>query len=153
MVYPAKVFAYITHQDRLLIFSQPDSPEAGLQVPAGTLEPGEHPSDGVLREAYEETGLENLRLAGFLGIATYDMSPWGKDPAQQRYFFHLELEGEAPESWRHDETGGGKTRPKVFEFFWARLPEGLPELIAGHDQMVSALVAGQYQPMPYISIS
>ena len=48
-----KVLAYITHGERLLIFSHPDCPEAGLQVPAGTLEPGEDPAEGAMREAWE----------------------------------------------------------------------------------------------------
>ena len=30
-----KVFAYITYQRRLLVFSHPDFPEAGIQVPTG----------------------------------------------------------------------------------------------------------------------
>jgi 8-oxo-dGTP pyrophosphatase MutT (NUDIX family) len=37
----AKVFAYITHQNRLLVFSHPDFSAAGIQVPAGTVESGE----------------------------------------------------------------------------------------------------------------
>jgi 8-oxo-dGTP pyrophosphatase MutT (NUDIX family) len=139
MDYPEKVFAYITHHERLLVFSHPEAPDAGLQVPAGTLEPGEHPEVGVLREAVEETGLAGLRMAGFLGTATYDMSPWGGDPAQRRYFFHLELEGEAPSAWRHYETSGGKIPPILFEFFWVPIPHGIPELIAGHGQMLPAL--------------
>lgn len=44
-----KAFAYITHQQRLLVFEHPDSPEAGIQVPAGSIEPGETPQAGTLR--------------------------------------------------------------------------------------------------------
>lgn len=54
-----KVLAYITNRQRLLVFSHLDIPEAGIQVPGGTLEDGESPEEGVLREAYEETGLED----------------------------------------------------------------------------------------------
>jgi 8-oxo-dGTP pyrophosphatase MutT (NUDIX family) len=43
------------------------SPEAGFQVPAGTLEDGEEPERGVLREAMEETGLTRLEVVAFLG--------------------------------------------------------------------------------------
>ena len=32
-----KVFAYITNQNRLLVFRHLDFPEAGIQVPAGTV--------------------------------------------------------------------------------------------------------------------
>ena len=62
-----RVYAYITHGTRLLVFTETDCPEAGLQVPAGTLEPGEDPRSGVLREAEEETGLSNLELLGLVG--------------------------------------------------------------------------------------
>jgi len=48
-----KVLAYVTWGDKLLVFSHPDFPEAGIQVPAGTIEPGEEPEAAVLREAFE----------------------------------------------------------------------------------------------------
>jgi 8-oxo-dGTP pyrophosphatase MutT (NUDIX family) len=71
-----------------LIFSHPDYPEAGLQVPAGTLEPGEHPEAGVLREAYEETGLTGF-AAGFID-RRFDMSAW-EAILLSGATFHLEL--------------------------------------------------------------
>ena len=40
-----------------------DAPEAGIQVPAGTVEADETPAAAALREAREETGLGDLRLA------------------------------------------------------------------------------------------
>ena len=45
-----KVFAYITNRQRLLLFRHVYAPEAGIQVPAGTLEVGESPEEGVLRQ-------------------------------------------------------------------------------------------------------
>ena len=142
---PAKVCAYITHGSNLLMFSHPDFPEAGIQVPAGTIEPGETPEAAIMREAFEETGLTDLKLIGFLGECYYDMSDWGGDPQQHRYFFHLELHGEAATTWRHYETDGGKSDPIAFEFFWAKLPDAIPELIAGHGQMLLQLFAKEYQ--------
>lgn len=56
--YKDKVLAYITHGNRLLVFRHPHAPEAGIQVPAGTVEEGEDPGTAVLREAAEETGLD-----------------------------------------------------------------------------------------------
>lgn len=142
---PNKVFAYITHQDRLLVFSHPDFPEAGIQVPAGTVEQGETLQEAVLREAYEETGLVGLRLIGYLGSCSYDMSAWGGHPSQQRHFFHLELDGEPPSLWQHYETSGGQRDPILFEFFWVELRNGVPPLIAGHDRMLAELLIQQYQ--------
>lgn len=35
-----KVYAYITHEERLLVFKHVDFPEVGIQVPGGTLDAG-----------------------------------------------------------------------------------------------------------------
>jgi 8-oxo-dGTP pyrophosphatase MutT (NUDIX family) len=44
----------------ILLFQHP---YAGIQIPAGTIEPGEAPAAAALREAFEETG-----LAAFAGV-------------------------------------------------------------------------------------
>ncbi len=46
-----KVFAYITHGHHLLVFRHLYVPEAGIQVPAGTVEENERSEDAVLRNA------------------------------------------------------------------------------------------------------
>lgn len=145
MWHSPKVLAYITHQNHLLVFSHPHFPEAGIQVPAGSVEPGETLQAAVLREAYEETGLVLLKLVGYLGSSTYDMSPWGGHPSQQRHFFHLEMQGEPAKVWQHYETSGGKRDPILFELFWAALPNEVPQLIAGHDQMLAKMLRHQYE--------
>jgi NUDIX domain-containing protein len=53
-----KAFAYITNRNRLLVFIHPFAPEAGIQVPAGTIKADERPKEAVLREAFEETGCQ-----------------------------------------------------------------------------------------------
>ena len=45
-----KAFAYVTRGTDLLVFSHVGMPEAGIQVPAVTIDPGETPADAVLRE-------------------------------------------------------------------------------------------------------
>jgi len=54
----AKVVVYLVHRGHLLVFIHPDAPEAGIQVPAGSVEPGEHPSTAARRELEEETGIK-----------------------------------------------------------------------------------------------
>ena len=67
-----KAFAYITHERRLLVFSHPNHPEAGIQVPAGTVEPGETPHAAALREAAEEIGLSAERIAVLGELTQYE---------------------------------------------------------------------------------
>ncbi len=65
-----KAFAYVTNRGRLLVFSHPNSPDAGMQVPGGTIEGNEQPVDAAMREAQEETGLTDLVLVRYVGEQT-----------------------------------------------------------------------------------
>jgi ADP-ribose pyrophosphatase YjhB (NUDIX family) len=138
-----KVFAYITHGPRLLVFRHPESPEAGIQVPAGTVHAGEDLEAAVLREATEETGRADLVLVRFLGEQVLDRQDRGLDELHHRYFYHLRCTGDPPATWRHWETdpSDGSPAPIPFDFFWARLPDGVPELIAGHGKLLPQLLA------------
>ncbi len=137
-----KAFAYITYRERLLVFRHPRSPEAGIQVPAGTIKPGETAEQAVLREAVEETGLPAFSLEGKLGMSEFEMSPFGRSEIHRRHFFHLRVEEEPPETSQHHEPdpSDGEGKP-LFEFFWAQLPDGVPPLIAGHDALLQRLIA------------
>ncbi|NIM94653.1 MAG: NUDIX domain-containing protein [Anaerolineales bacterium] len=136
-----KVIAYITYENYLLVFSHTQHPEAGIQVPAGTVEPDESPQEAVLREAREETGLEELRIRSFLGTREVDRREFGGVGIEERYFFHLEYLGKSPQRWRHFEMdpSEGPPGPIEFEFFWVRFPEEVPELIGGQGEMFQKL--------------
>lgn len=116
-----KVVAYITLGERLLVFTQRDYPDAGVQVPAGTVEAEEELDTAVLREAEEETGLKNLKLVKYLGARDFDAAKVLRpDEIHERHFFHLEAANPAPEQWRHWEmtpSGDDKT-PVAFDLTW-----------------------------------
>ena len=149
-----KAFAYVTHwrpEDghRLLVFSHPNSPEAGIQVPAGTMEADESPDEAVLREAHEETGLTGLELVGFLGEQLHDLTDLGVPEIHHRYFFHVRCSGDPPAVWRHYESdpSDGSPEPPLFELFWASLPDGVPDLIADHGIMLPVLLSSLSDPV------
>ena len=137
-----KAFAYITHHDRLLVFRHPSVADAGIKVPAGSVRAGERPEDAVMREAHEETGLSDLVLVRPLGERQRDMSGFGLDEMHHRYFFHLGCRSEPPITWQHYELDPsvGSSAPILFESFWARLPDGVPTLIADHDEQIPHLI-------------
>jgi 8-oxo-dGTP diphosphatase len=132
-----RALAYITNANRLLVFRQPDFPEAGIQVPGGTLEPGEIPIEGVLREGTEETGLADLAVNTFLG----DHVNTCNNTLYHRYFFHLTCPGNPPETWQHYELfpSIGDPTPILFDLFWVPLPDGVPPLKAEMDRFVPKL--------------
>ena len=137
-----KVLAYITHGSRLLVFLHPHHPEAGIQIPAGSVRDGERPEDAAMREAREETGLADLALVSFLGDEVRDMAEWGVDQVHHRDFYHLQCGGNPPDTWQHYESdpSDGTPHPILFEFFWADLPDGVPELSGDHAAMLPELL-------------
>lgn len=59
----------------LLTFIERANPEAGRQVPAGTVEPDEDVEAALVREVAEESGLTNLRIIRKLAEAVFP--EWG----------------------------------------------------------------------------
>jgi 8-oxo-dGTP diphosphatase len=142
MLEKPKVFAYITRHDKLLVFKHADYPEAGIQVPAGTAEPGEALEDAVLREAREESGLTDLVVAGFLGDYRRDMSDFGIHEIHHRHFYHVLCEQACPDTWRHYEIhpGSGSGEAYAFDFYWVEFSDGMPDLYGDHGHMLGELI-------------
>jgi ADP-ribose pyrophosphatase YjhB (NUDIX family) len=139
-----KVVAYITREgtagDReLLVFEHRDFPEAGVQVPAGTVKDGENPEDAVMREVAEETGLENCRLVRKLAVYDWPNTETGR--INERHVFHLAAPPDTAESWSWVETDGGRVSELegyVFQFRWVSL-EGTVELAGNQGDYLHAL--------------
>lgn len=142
MIEKRKVLAYITQGKRLLVFMHPLSPEAGIQVPAGTVERDEVLDEAIIREAREETGLSGFKLERRLGDYKVDMTIYGKDEIHHRFVYHLICTEDTPETWRHGESnpseGGGNYIP--FDFYWVELPHDVPELAGGQGDLIPALL-------------
>jgi len=135
-----KALAYITSGPDLLVFTHPFQPGAGVQVPAGTIEPGEEPRVAAEREAVEESGLRDLIFQRALGRSEYDMHSLDRDEIQERFFFHFTLSQARREGWRHYEahsqTGGD---PIALDFYWQSLRSSRIDLIAGQGEFLAEL--------------
>jgi 8-oxo-dGTP pyrophosphatase MutT (NUDIX family) len=124
-----KVCAYITRGDgKLLVFEGPG--HEGLQVPKGTVEPGEDPREALFREVLEESGLGALASTTHVAtdVWTRRLSPHKR---YVRHFYHATVY-EPRDSWEHVVTGEGEERGETFEFSWVD-----PAEVDGHEFALS----------------
>ena len=135
-----KVYAYITCEGHLLVFKHVDFPEAGIQVPGGTVEPGEDPAKAVLREVREETDLKDVALIKYLGSVERDLSDFGLDEIHQRHYFHCRLDSFPSQSWIafEQDPSDGSESPIAFHFYWVTL-DSVPVLDGGTDEMLAKI--------------
>jgi Uncharacterized protein conserved in bacteria len=119
----SKVMAYITRSGKagkeILVFKHRDYPEAGIQVPAGTVEAGETLEAALKREIAEETGLLELPPARSLTKALVQNA--AKNEWQERNVFHIEAALALPPSWEHVVQSDGSDDGLRFSFFWIPL--------------------------------
>lgn len=117
-----KAYVYLTCGTRLLVFSQPDEPEIGLQVPGGTIDPGESYLHGARREFIEETGLSlTSALDPLMDQDVFFDNAAGRD-LHRRRLYHGRTARIEREEWEHYEmspSAGGD--PIRFRLFWIDL--------------------------------
>ncbi|TFD94368.1 NUDIX domain-containing protein [Jeotgalibacillus sp. R-1-5s-1] len=120
-----KVLSYILRNKnnnwQLLVFSQTDAPEAGIQIPGGTVESSDESlTSTMMREIEEETGLnQNLHLLEKI-LFEYYYHPI-KQEFQKRHFFLVLLEDEGLDRWRHIVKSTGQDEGMEFNYFWMDL--------------------------------
>lgn len=117
-----KVLAYIISPRNgldLLVHEHRDLPEAGIQVPAGTVEENEPVEKALFREIEEETGITGLKLIKKLEIYHYFNE--FRNEMQERHVFLLEMMDESLERWEHIVSGGGEDEGMVFSCYWMPL--------------------------------
>ena len=118
-----KVYAYVTRMvdgnRQILAYSHRNHPKAGIQIPGGTVEPGEREQETLYREIEEESGLVHLKYIGKLDKAIQSNKP----KKEVRHFYLVESYESPPDSWTHTVQSFGKDDGHVFDFFWVNLRE------------------------------
>ncbi len=133
-----KVLAYILRQlngqTEILIFRHADYPEAGVQVPAGTLEIGEERVAALLREVEEESGLTTFEKVRLIGTTTF--LAHSKQEIHQRHYYQLNFQGDSPTQFEHRVSGKGVDKNMLFVYEWIAI-DNLPKLAANQDEMLT----------------
>jgi 8-oxo-dGTP diphosphatase len=135
-----KVLAYITKDDhderKILVFEQKDHPEAGLQVPGGTIEEDDPLIDALYREIEEETGIhrDQLQLNGKVNKMNY-FPAHRKNVMHERNIFHLTYIGEGDSEWDRCVGGTGSDTGMIFRCRWIPVDK-MPSLAAAQDEAI-----------------
>ncbi len=120
-----RVLAYVTRErggrKDLLVFDHADEPQAGTQIPAGRLDPGETLEQCLFRELYEEAGIEHARIVRELEV----VGDWVEGSRYENHAFEIALEQEVGERWEHVVLGDGNDAGLVFRYRWEPVRPGL----------------------------
>jgi 8-oxo-dGTP diphosphatase len=119
-----KAYVYLTCGTELLVFSEPDHPEVGLQVPGGTLDPGESYLQAARREFSEETGLSlDIAIESFADQDHFfEDVPRCLTGLHRRRHFHGHTREKPAKEWEHFETSPSTGGPPIrFALFWVDL--------------------------------
>ena len=115
----------------LLVFEQAGVPEAGLQVPGGTVEERETPVQAVSREVLEESGLS---LGGWQAVTSFETGG-------HRWHCYATAPGfPLPDSWRCEPIGAEAVKGLRFEYRWVALA-GEEALAGAQEEARRAVVA------------
>ncbi|MGY0489976.1 NUDIX hydrolase [Streptomyces sp. WG-D5] len=141
---PARVrtAAYVTRDApggrELLVFDHRDQPDAGTQVPAGGVGPGEPLTEAALREIAEETGVAAVTLGAALAVQQRPHPHTGEP--RVTVFFHARTT-DSRDAWTHTVTGGegDADRGMVFRCFFVPLREAEELLADGQGEFVPLL--------------
>ncbi|MER5556471.1 NUDIX domain-containing protein [Streptomyces sp. NPDC002793] len=134
-----RVVAYVIRRRaaaELLVFDHVGMSEAGTQVPAGGVEPGEELSVAALREVAEETGLLTAIVVRPLAVEDRP-HPETRQP-RRTTFFLLRAPADTPDAWHHRVKGGGADAGLVFACRFVPLPLGQP-LADGQDEWLGRI--------------
>jgi ADP-ribose pyrophosphatase YjhB (NUDIX family) len=125
-----KVLAYIIRErdgeSEILVFRHRDFPDAGVQVPAGTVEAGESLEAALHREIEEESGLNKLVIECEVTVRDF-YSPVHRE-WHKRHFFRLLAPENLPETYQHTVSDSEGDRSLVFCYAWWPLEKAAREL-------------------------
>jgi len=119
-IVPKACACLVDGSGRLLVFHHPG--DKTLQLPKGTIEPGETPEDAVRRELLEESGIRYTGRLESLGTLERDCEAGVEGNlhrhAQRWHLFLMRAEGSLPETFDHVATGSPEEEGLVFSFSW-----------------------------------
>jgi 8-oxo-dGTP pyrophosphatase MutT (NUDIX family) len=123
---------------RLLVFRHPG--DGNMQLPKGTIEPGESPEAAVRRELLEESGIDHVGELQPLGTLARDCEAGIEGNTlrhpQLWHLFLMRTEGPLPETFDHVAMGSPEEDGLVFSFSWLARGDGIENFTLPYRQTI-----------------
>jgi ADP-ribose pyrophosphatase YjhB (NUDIX family) len=131
-----KSFSYVIRANQagpeLLVFDSLEEP--GLEVPKGSVQPGEMPAQAAAREVWEESGLQELTLIKELGVTRWQ--------DEEQHFFLFRADQPLPDRFEHVVTGQDGDRGMRYQFRWIAVTPALSQsLVQGSNAFIGEMIA------------
>ena len=128
---------------RLLVFRHPE--DGNMQLPKGTIEPGESPEVAVRRELLEESGLDYAGPLQALGTLERECEAGVEGNTHRHpqlwHLFLMRAEAPLPETFAHMATGSPEEEGLVFSFRWLKPDDPLEDFALPYRQTIERVRA------------
>lgn len=105
--------------NKILVF---EHPFAGFQIPKGTVEAGESVESAVLRELYEESGIQTGKIIKKIGELDWEIkageATFRTNQLQRWHLYLVDPGMDLPVGWSHRAEGSEAESGLIFRYFW-----------------------------------
>lgn len=144
---PKACACLVDGRGRLLVFRHPE--DGHLQLPKGTIEPGESPEAAVRRELLEESGIDFTGALASLGTLARRCEAGVEGNthrhAQLWHLFLMRAEQALPETFEHTASGSPEEDGLVFAFRWLAADEAIERFALPYRQTIERVRAALQQ--------
>ncbi|MDQ0085434.1 8-oxo-dGTP pyrophosphatase MutT, NUDIX family [Variovorax sp. YR266] len=140
---PKACACMVDARGRLLVFRHPE--DGNMQLPKGTIEPGESPEVAVRRELLEESGLDYTGPLQSLGTLHRECEAGVEGNTHRHpqlwHLFLMRAQGALPETFTHMATGSPEEEGLVFAFRWLEAGDALDDFALPYRQTIERVRA------------
>lgn len=133
-----KVLVYVVADGHLLVNWHCHHPEAGIQVPGGTIEAGETAGEAAVRELFEESGMVVAGPAKLLHQVDF-LPTWDTSRVHDRHFVMVQHPSGSLTPFMHQVSSGTLDKGILLAYFWVPIAVASEILGSGHGAALSKL--------------
>jgi 8-oxo-dGTP pyrophosphatase MutT (NUDIX family) len=140
---PKACACLVDARGRLLVFRHPE--DGNMQLPKGTIEPGESPEAAVRRELLEESGIDHIGELRPLGTLQRNCEAGVEGNTHRHpqlwHLFLMQADGTSPETFDHVAMGSPEEDGLVFSFHWLAPDDALDNFALPYRQAIERVRA------------